>query len=787
MALAYAGAGTVVTSSGVNPVLAPVAPASGVNHRNYLIITWKDGTIAEPVVSASVGTWKKLTAQLQTGVVTGLDVGSPNVNVYYADGNAPTTNTVTFTGTVGACQAAIFNFTKGASEYFFHDFASGNDSTNGADISVTTGALTTDSTGFVIACSSVNTDGGTPSAVAITNTTTVTNRIDSISTTGDDSRLSVYTAVPTTTESAVRTFSYTNASSSSAATILINLKLSSLQHNNTSTPVNGTGTNLILSPDVATPSGANYRNFLFVIWKSSTAAEPVVDAGTGEWIRITSSANTTPIASGPNVGSMKGILYYADGTCPTGTTVVFSETVGCAQAVTTNFVNSDGTKVIGHNYANGEDDTIGANYSATATAIFNAAAVEDDVLVTFTGFNTDDGTPTVPTMTATGITIGAAADHLNIGTATGDDTRIMMSSAGVSNGSQLSPVTYSHTNASSGKGISIFIKLKLLASPVVAVVPQPSFYLDPGFNVTATGMAEFDYFEVLRGDAAGHPVAAVRQGQYQAVLDDEFDVVDYEFSFGSTGRLVPSNPLIYTFNFYYLNQLSYVTIVSTANPMASYTASIDAAALGIPDGAFPKTYLSVPKVPELNMSVMISEFQDATSDGNILSESHVLGRRNPVVNTDVSSGMTGSFKLLVTTGIGNSSQSVPTNVKVYTDAFGTGNVFMLRNVSPLVAGFEDFYFVVKSYKVRRENVIANQVSMVEQNRIDPNGTIGDAYRPTITIEVGFTETDAPANSHVSQLFTWQTLLDSFTSWQDVLDTFPDWLSVLQVTDGRFDD
>lgn len=785
MAIAYGGVGTAVTGSGASPVLAPVAPASTANSRNYLVVTWKDGTIAPPSIGSSSGTWIPATQVLQSGVATGLDVGSPNTLIYFADGTAPTSNTVTFSGTVGACQAVIVNVTKGSSEYFTHELATGTDGSNGANISIVTSSFATQTalSNLTLMCSGANTDGGTPSSVALTNHNTVTNRIDSASVTGDDSRLSIWTAAPTTIEDTARTFSYTNASSSSASLILINVSVSPIAFQNAGTAVAGNGTGITLSP-VSPASSAGSTNFLVVSWKPTSSLEPTVTSTTGTWIRKQSSVNTTPVASGADVGAVKMVVYYANGAAPTGTSVKFDVTqgvVGAAQAVIVNVINNDTANfVIGIDSTSGEDDSHNNNFSAASITNFNATA--ENIILTFVGENSDAVSPTVQAYSSSGSVYGAVTSHLSSASSTGDDSYLAVVSATCNSGPQAGNITYSHTSATNQKGVVVFLKLSLIAIPLVTVTPLADFWFNPGYQISINDMAGYDNFNVTRVDEAGHLESDIRGGQYQSVTGATFAAEDYEFRFGGTGWSVVENEITWRFKFYSNQTLVHQTTVNRVG-ITDLITSIDAAATGLPDAAFPKTWLSVPEIPQFNIPVAVEQFNIYNFDAKILSESRVLGRSNPVINTDVLSGRRGKFTLLLTKETNNSNYQVPSEVDEYSIRFALGSVMMLRNAAPALVGIEDIYFIVKNVNVVRLNSVVSQVSIFDQARIDGSQSVDNSFFPVIRIDIEFIEVDAPPNGIAVSQFSWQSLLDNFASWQDVANFFGDWLDVLQNPSG----
>lgn len=791
MTVAFASAGTAVTGTGLNPVLTPTGNVGDVNSRHILFITWKS-LVTEPVVTPSA--WVKLGSRINTaGVGTGADVGSTHVAVYFMDGtlSAPT---VTFTGTYGACQAAIIRYSKASTEQYEMHFGSNQINHTGTTPSGTTAEtipIRSAQGGILIPVFVSGTDAGVITAQTLTGMPSFTNDVNSLSATGDDSRLVIWHGTAVGNTDVTRTLSMTLDTSltHNGAFAVVSLMPNRVTWGSSGGPATGSGVNAAAFPAAASPSGSSYRNFLVVTWKPTTVnVEPDITTSTGEWRRITTSYNAVPVASGADVGSVREVLYYADGVCPTGTLVAFEGNVGSFTAQIFNVFNNDSANYSFSNYnTTGEDGTYGANYSAVG--ISDLLLLKEDYVLVFTGTNTDAGTVSAQTMTTANRVMSTSAQNISDGSSTGDDIHQAISSFVVVQeavGATGVP-TYAHTNASSAQGATIFLRLRLLPNPSLSITPNTAFYSDPGYDITVVGLTPFDYFEVIRSDETGLPEAHVRGGQYQAVSSNTFNTIDYEFRFGSTGYPFARNLLKWTLNVYSGGDLVYTIFSNDNSGLTDWTDSADAVLGGLlPDSALPKTYISVPDIPELNVPVNIGSFQTWQHQGNILSKSHVLGRRNPVIAQDVVSGKTGSFTILVLfNAFTSGSTGIPFNVEDYTDFLATGNVFMMRNVAPILVGFEDFFFVVESYDVARVNRVTNQQSMIDQNREDQFGSLDEGFWPVIEITVNFTETDAPPNGAVVSQFTWQTLLDNFDTWQAVLDAFPDWLSVLQMTDGNF--
>lgn len=524
------------------------------------------------------------------------------------------------------------------------------------------------------------------------------------------------------------------------------------------TAVSSSGSNPSLTPTAPSSSSDSF-NILHIGWKSSSIAEPSVNSSTGKWIRMGVADSAADIASGLDTGSTTTLVYYSIGTAPTGTTIQFTGTVGVCQAVIVNATKAASESWV-FNYTTGSDESNGANYSAAGTS--NFLTVAGDLCVACSSFSTDAGSFTGTTFTATGITFGTVTSRLDSGTTTGDDMRIMCHSAPTNSGTQTDVFTLAATNASSSQGTTFTVRLRVLANPSIAIVPVNPFAETAGYQITVSGLTPYTQFkiDVLNPERTWE----LRGGQLQSVGADSFVGYDFEFPFGLTSAYGSQN-ITYTVTTFKEGQtVAIVSATTSKTPLQEW--NDDLVADGIDVALGPRSYLSVPRTPALNIPIYIKEFDSYTREGRILSKSTVLMRKNPVVSTDVTSGKEGTMSLLVPNAadiIG--SQYVPNNVRDHMDVLEGAHVYMLRNLSPYSVGVDDFYFVIESIAVKRINRL-----------VDMLDTIGD---PMIQIDIDWVEVDAPASSDAVSILTWQDILDTYINWQAVLDANINWLDVLQ--------
>ncbi len=519
----------------------------------------------------------------------------------------------------------------------------------------------------------------------------------------------------------------------------------------------GSGASPTLNPG-SPASDANSFNFLVIGWKGSAVAEPSVSSVTGVWIRLGFADSSVDVASGADVGSTSTLVYYAKGTCPGTTSVVFTGTVGLASAVIANTSKSSSESYV-FSYSTGSDESFGANYSVTTTTNFLATA--NDLLIACMANNTDGGTISAQAITATGLTMGATTNRVSSRSAVADDLTLQVDSAPVTSGTQSAAAVHAHTNASSSQGTSLIIRLRVLANPTISILAIAPFAQTAGYRITASGLSSYAQFKVTATESS--VTRDLRGAEQQNVSASSFVGEDYEFNFGTTAAYASQN-ITYTVTVYSEGQtVATVSAVTSQTPYAEWLASL--ASSGFTTGQGPKSYLGVPRTPALNIPILIAEFDTYSRDGRLLSKSNVLRRANPVVSVDVTSGKQGTMSILVPQLYMGSSQYVPTNIMEHINVLDGGHIFLLRNLSPYVAAVDDFYFVVDSFSVKRLNRFADMTS-------------SDSV-PTVTIEVTWTEVDAPPATDEVSVLSWQDILDNYPSWQAVLDANINWLDVLQ--------
>lgn len=506
-----------------------------------------------------------------------------------------------------------------------------------------------------------------------------------------------------------------------------------------------TNTNILITP----PAGqANTDiSFMHLALKGCTVAVPPVG-----WSFLTKLTSGNPNPAGLDTGPMQTVLYMRFGICPDAEFEVTSAT---------------NASVVGriHTYTRGTSDlfqftnTVGfdgvqdANYLAPGND--NLFAQTDDWLLAFTSLNSDAGTRTVPTITAAGIVPGAANTRSNDQSNVGNDSGIMAVDLIVTSGTETGVPSFAFTNASSTNGGTVFIRLRRVTAEI-EVLPQDDFSVKAGYDITASGLTGFSEFEIQRVDTiAGTGTEVVRGGGRQTLSGATTAVAeDYEFSFKNENGIVTT----YRWDLLlYLNGALQGTVASLPRtPLTDVTNDVC-----YEYGKSPFAWIKSTTSPLLNQPVSIGEFEGYARAGRILGRHNVLGRKNPVVVSDVLSGTEGTFTVLVDA---QSAWLGARNVVKYNQdlrlLFETGSVYYFQSLDPFSTAVPDFFFTVETADVKRWSRIVGQSQ--------PN--------PTTIWTVKFVEVDRPGTLDVAvSARTWDSVKTENTTWLGVLNNNESWL------------
>jgi len=526
---------------------------------------------------------------------------------------------------------------------------------------------------------------------------------------------------------------------------------------------------------VAAPAGQVDSDVTFLFLTSKT----IYGTGTvtwappeGGWVKLNEFLGF-PVGSAADTGIVNIACFFKYGV--TGSAVTTLTTPGNSTVMQGQMITCHRTagKTFAFKASTARDTTDGANYS-TNSNIGNFVALNGDQLFSVTGMNSDSGTWTVPTITVPGLTVGTVTNLANNATTLGDDGRLLINQALITAGTtQSGPATAGGTAAAfTGSGTSMMLRIREVTDPAVSIVPDTDFHIQPRYQLTITGLGPFDQWKIERRGVSGeYATVPVRGGDYQDIPTSSAVLDDIEFHF--SGREVLVEQHYYDITVYSGGIFNATVTVGPVTPATDYATAAAADGFFAPYSTCPVTFISDPIAPSVDIPVMVMQFDTYDRAGAILGNHKVLGRRNPVIVTDTSAGMTGSFTILamnvspsrtdntppaLTADRGfltAASYGTPTGPKRIEDFFNRGNILMMRHRSAMIAGIPDFYFVIDSISIHRLNRLAAQY-----------GDITLDY-PYYEITVQFIETDRPATLSQAVTSTWQNVLDVNDNWGDV--------------------
>jgi len=267
----------------------------------------------------------------------------------------------------------------------------------------------------------------------------------------------------------------------------------------------------------------------------------------------------------------------------------------------------------------------------------------------------------------------------------------------------------------------------------------------PGYTISLSGLLAFDTYTVVRQDysflAGTYPETPVRGADDIPVLTDTTTVTDYETPIGSTVN-------------YQLR--GYVGGVLTTSVDAGSDSITQGDVSSPPVGPF--YWIKNISDPTLSRSVLIAKFDENDYEPAILGEYKVLGRRKPVVFTDVGDARSGNFECLAITIDG----TYTTEVNALKALLLSGDVLLFQTIFNNHQ-IRDMYFIVTS---------------LSRQQYDAPG----ADRTNdFTYTIGFQEVDQPLTSGLATSYgTWQDLKDDlvYTTWADVIADNATWDDVL---------
>lgn len=276
----------------------------------------------------------------------------------------------------------------------------------------------------------------------------------------------------------------------------------------------------------------------------------------------------------------------------------------------------------------------------------------------------------------------------------------------------------------------------------------------PGFDITITTDVSLNEATMIRRDPAGLYDDQTIRGlngidisagstlipDYEAPINTP---VEYWFTYDLAGELFEIGPILPTPDAY----------IPTQN--GPYGAS---------------DFIKSVETPSLSRRVLVTELSEVSRKGNVLGQYHVLGRKNPVVITDIMSGYTGSMSVII---LGTNQQSaLYRHIDLLIDQ---GDTLLFQSNNSESSTFLDFYFKITSVKRKRLTAVDYQS--------EPSD-VGNTTDLFVEYTFDFVEVDRPATlGEAPSLYTWDTYyhqeFDDWATWQEVLDFRTSWLDVLR--------
>lgn len=292
----------------------------------------------------------------------------------------------------------------------------------------------------------------------------------------------------------------------------------------------------------------------------------------------------------------------------------------------------------------------------------------------------------------------------------------------------------------------------------------------PGIDIALTGLDStptWTHFRVVRRDLSGTFSDAVVRGlDRQAQTTATFAGADYEAPFTYYN-------LEYRLEMYTNSTLSSTITDTIPGPFYPASDAMTDPTLQLMAAA----YLRSINTPSISLAVVVADFQSYARSGRVLSKSNVLGRPNPVNQTDVTSGRTGTFDILIGNLPGAEELSDQRTLDLL---LAEGDVYMFQSVLSRSSGVEDLYFTIDDITVTREQF---QTAGVWGDLSGLTSYLQDDWMfPVLKYSISWTEVDRPPTGDVGVTTTqWQDVLDEYATWQAVLDDNANWLEVLQGT------
>lgn len=274
-----------------------------------------------------------------------------------------------------------------------------------------------------------------------------------------------------------------------------------------------------------------------------------------------------------------------------------------------------------------------------------------------------------------------------------------------------------------------------------------------GFTITIGGATVGRYLKIYR-QSTGPVNETVRGADFELVTGATMVFVDYEAHL----------------NLNFIYQVEEYTLSNLVTPTAS---TFSGSQLTAVTQGF--AIITDPLDAAQRVAGAITDFSSWTNPGRVKGRHEVLGRRNPLIVTDVQGGMEGTFSMsnVMNHTVNYDGAGTPVFASVkgasWDSIFVPGTTLLFRS-QETYTGVPDFYFKATGVTTSR---MFRQVGQVT------------AVAPTLdgqpaTYDIAFTEVDRPLTT-VSGLATagWEAVYQAnMTGWSRVNSTHADWLSVL---------
>lgn len=494
-------------------------------------------------------------------------------------------------------------------------------------------------------------------------------------------------------------------------------------------------------------------NFLTVVAKPYNASL-ATPAG---WTVLASLASGST-ASGADTGSTLTKVYYKLGAIGTdAVTVDSSSSANTMIGVIDTFAKAD-TEVFDFSATTSmADDTSGANYSATSATTI--AAGVDDWIIEYTGIATDAGSITSPLLAISGATLGSFNSLVNTSTTNGDDCRLEGGYQAVTVAAT-AVVNFAYTNASNSNGGTVVVRLRA-ATPAIAVDYAADSDVNPAIEIDLTNLPTYLNYKVTRLATSGEYAEAAVRGMDDVTPGGAAESnTDYEMPL--------DQDLEYTLTI--LNGDITIATVDATPSTIKLSGQVDG---GAPLEYFHLAFLKNVSQPSLNQRLALADFSRWTAPGRVLSNSNILGRKNPVIITDVTGGKKGSFSFLTWSNLDLSGflyKDFTASMDEIELLLESGDTLLFQTTSQFTG--KDIFMKIEDISVTRLNKPPTDIP------VDPDM----AHTPCLLWELTFTEVDRPLTSGVAfTIGTWQDVLDdpTYDDWSGANSTFATWLELLQ--------